>query len=142
VAVETVIPEPLAGALVPLAGPDDEDAPAAPHAARTAAAARVKMMRRIWGTSAVIDAVSTPSRYVSQHASRYPRCMCRSIKTLRGAEPAADDDDARAAALQFVRKISGYRAPSKMNQPAFDAAVQEVTAATTRLLDGLQQQRA
>jgi hypothetical protein len=64
--------------------------------------------------------------------------MCRSIKTLRGAEPAADDDDARAAALQFVRKISGYRAPSRANQPTFDAAVQEVTAATTRLLQGLQ----
>jgi hypothetical protein len=64
--------------------------------------------------------------------------MCRSIKTLRGAEPAADDGDARAAALQFVRKISGYRAPSRANQPAFDAAVQEVTAATTRLLQGLQ----
>lgn len=63
--------------------------------------------------------------------------MCRSIKTLRGAEPPADDDDARAAALQFVRKISGYRAPSRANQPAFEAAVQEVTAATTRLLQGL-----
>jgi hypothetical protein len=65
--------------------------------------------------------------------------MCRSIKTLRGAEPPPDDDDARAAALQFVRKISGYRAPSRANQTAFDAAVQEVTAATTRLLEGLQQ---
>lgn len=64
--------------------------------------------------------------------------MCRSIKTLRGAEPPADDDDARAAALQFVRKISGYRAPSRANQPAFEAAVQEVAAATTRLLQGLQ----
>jgi hypothetical protein len=64
--------------------------------------------------------------------------MCRSIKTLRGAEPPADDDDARAAALQFVRKISGYRAPSKANQPAFEAAVQQVTEATTRLLEGLQ----
>jgi hypothetical protein len=64
--------------------------------------------------------------------------MCRSIKTLRGADPPSDDDDARAAALQFVRKISGYRAPSKANQPAFEAAVQEVTAATTRLLEGLQ----
>lgn len=64
--------------------------------------------------------------------------MCRSIKTLRGAEPPADDDDAHAAALQFVRKISGYRAPSQANQQAFDAAVQEVTVATTRLLEGLQ----
>jgi hypothetical protein len=68
----------------------------------------------------------------------YSRRMCRSIKTLRGAEPPADDDDARAAALQFVRKISGYRAPSRANQQAFDEAVQEVTAATTRLLEGLQ----
>jgi hypothetical protein len=64
--------------------------------------------------------------------------MCRSIKTLRGADLPADDDDARAAALQFVRKISGYRAPSKANQSTFDAAVQDVTAATTRLLEGLQ----
>jgi hypothetical protein len=64
--------------------------------------------------------------------------MCRSIKTLRGADPPADDDDARAAALQFVRKISGFRAPSKANQSTFDAAVQDVTAATTRLLEGLQ----
>jgi hypothetical protein len=64
--------------------------------------------------------------------------MCRSIKTLRGAEPAATDEETRAAALQFVRKISGYRAPSKANQAAFDEAVQEVAAATTRLLEGLQ----
>ena len=71
--------------------------------------------------------------------SGYSQGMCRSIKTLRGADPPADDDDAHAAALQFVRKISGYRAPSKANQAAFDAAVQDVTAATTRLLEGLQQ---
>jgi hypothetical protein len=64
--------------------------------------------------------------------------MCRSIKTLRGAEPAADEDDARAAALQFVRKISGYRVPSVANRPVFDEAVDEVMAATTRLLEGLQ----
>lgn len=64
--------------------------------------------------------------------------MCRSIKTLRGSEPPAGDDEARAAALQFVRKISGYRVPSAANQPAFDGAVDEVMAATTRLLEGLQ----
>lgn len=64
--------------------------------------------------------------------------MCRSIKTLRGAEPEADEDDARAAALQFVRKISGYRVPSAANRPVFDEAVDEVMAATTRLLEGLQ----
>jgi hypothetical protein len=64
--------------------------------------------------------------------------VCRSIKTLRGAEPAAGDDEARAAALQFVRKISGYRVPSVANRPAFDGAVDEVMAATTRLLESLQ----
>lgn len=64
--------------------------------------------------------------------------MCRSIKTLRGAEIGADDEAAHAAALQFVRKVSGYRAPSRANQAAFDAAVDDVTEATLRLLDGLQ----
>ncbi|MGA7989283.1 MAG: DUF2277 domain-containing protein [Candidatus Dormiibacterota bacterium] len=63
--------------------------------------------------------------------------MCRSIKTLRGAEPAAGDEEARAAALQFVRKISGYRVPSQANREVFDEAVDEVMAATTRLLEGL-----
>jgi hypothetical protein len=63
--------------------------------------------------------------------------MCRSIKTLRGADAPAAPDDARAAALQFVRKVSGYRAPSPANRPAFDEAVDDVTAATLRLLAGL-----
>ena len=63
--------------------------------------------------------------------------MCRSIKTLRGAEPPATEDDVAAAALQFVRKISGYRQPSRANATAFDDAVSEVTAATMRLLDQL-----
>jgi hypothetical protein len=63
--------------------------------------------------------------------------MCRSIKTLRGLQPPATDDDVHAAALQFVRKVSGYRAPSAANRQTFDAAVAEVTAAATRLLDGL-----
>ena len=62
--------------------------------------------------------------------------MCRSIVTLRGEE-AATGDEVRSAALQFVRKISGYRVPSKTNQAAFDRAVDEVSAATQRLLDGL-----
>lgn len=61
--------------------------------------------------------------------------MCRSIKTLRGAEPPATEADVAAAALQFVRKISGYRQPSRANATAFDDAVSEVTAATMRLLD-------
>jgi len=67
----------------------------------------------------------------------YARLMCRSIKTLRGSAEPVTDDDARAAALQFVRKVSGYRAPSPANRPAFDAAVDEVTEATLRLLGGL-----
>jgi hypothetical protein len=63
--------------------------------------------------------------------------MCRSIKTLRGMEPPATPEDVHAAALQFVRKVSGFRQPSAANQPAFDAAVAEVSAAAGRLLDGL-----
>ncbi len=60
--------------------------------------------------------------------------MCRSIKQLRGTEPATEEE-VRAAALQFVRKVSGYRAPSRRNAAAFDRAVEDVAAATRRLLD-------
>jgi len=65
--------------------------------------------------------------------------MCRSIKTLR--PPYAEDvtdQDMRAAALQYVRKISGFRAPARHNAAAFDAAVEEVAAATARLLESLE----
>jgi hypothetical protein len=62
--------------------------------------------------------------------------MCRSIVTLRGEEPATGEE-VRAAALQFVRKVSGFRAPSQANQAAFDRAVEEVTVATRHLLDDL-----
>jgi hypothetical protein len=62
--------------------------------------------------------------------------MCRSIKTLR-TEPDVTHEDVEAAALQYVRKISGYRKPSQANQAAFDAAVAEITEATSRLLDTL-----
>lgn len=61
--------------------------------------------------------------------------MCRSIKTLRGTP--ATDDDVRAAALQFVRKLSGYRQPSRRNAAAFDRAVDEVARASRRMLDAL-----
>ena len=64
--------------------------------------------------------------------------MCRSIKTLYNVEPAASEDEARAASLQFVRKISGYRKPSKANEQAFDRAVDEIAAATWRLVNGLE----
>ena len=62
--------------------------------------------------------------------------MCRSIKTLRGAEDVTPDE-VRAAALQYVRKLSGYRSPSRANSEVFDRAVEEVAAATSRLLAGL-----
>ena len=61
--------------------------------------------------------------------------MCRSIKQLRNSDIPATEEEIRAAALQFVRKVSGYRKPSKANQAAFDQAVEEVTQATQRLLD-------
>ena len=60
--------------------------------------------------------------------------MCRSIKKLRQPERAPTDEEIRAAALQFVRKVSGYRAPSKANQLAFERAVDEVSAATRALM--------
>ena len=60
--------------------------------------------------------------------------MCRSIKTLRSGAVAATSDEIEAAALQFVRKISGYRKPSAKNEEAFNAAVQDITAITRRLL--------
>jgi hypothetical protein len=63
--------------------------------------------------------------------------MCRSIKTLRSAEIPATEDEIRAAALQFVRKVSGYRKPSKVNEAAFERAVEEVTEATEKLLESL-----
>ncbi len=63
--------------------------------------------------------------------------MCRSIKTLRRADVPATDEEVQEAALQFIRKVSGYRSPSKANQAAFDAAVEEVAAASHRLLDSL-----
>ena len=61
--------------------------------------------------------------------------MCRSIKTLRRKDDNASDEEVRAAALQFVRKVSGYRSPSRANEVAFNSAVQEISAASRRLLD-------
>jgi hypothetical protein len=68
--------------------------------------------------------------------------MCRSIKDLRRQETPATHDDIEAAALQFVRKVSGYRQPSRVNQAAFEQAVAEVAGATTKLLDDLTTARA
>jgi hypothetical protein len=63
--------------------------------------------------------------------------MCRNIKTLFNFDPPASDAEIRAASLQFVRKLSGYNAPSKANEAAFDLAVEEVSAAAHKLLASL-----
>jgi hypothetical protein len=64
--------------------------------------------------------------------------MCRNIRTLFNFEPPATDDEVRASALQFVRKLSGFARPSKANQAAFDRAVDEVAEAARRLLGSLE----
>jgi hypothetical protein len=63
--------------------------------------------------------------------------MCRNIRTLHNFEPPATEDEVRGAALQYVRKISGYAKPSKANEAAFERAVDAVAAASSRLLDEL-----
>ena len=63
--------------------------------------------------------------------------MCRNIRTLYNFEPAANEEEVRAAALQYVRKISGFTKPSQANEAAFERAVEAVTAASARLLDEL-----
>ena len=63
--------------------------------------------------------------------------MCRSIKTLRSSETPATNDEMQAAALQFVRKVSGYRTPSRANADAFNRAVDDIAAATQVLLSSL-----
>ena len=64
--------------------------------------------------------------------------MCRSIKTLFNFEPPVTEDEIRAASLQFVRKVSGFTHPSKSNQAAFQAAVDEITVVSRRLLSSLE----
>jgi len=63
--------------------------------------------------------------------------MCRSIKPLRLPDRLATEQEIQEAALQFVRKVSGYRKPSRANQEAFEAAVQEIAVAIQKMLDGL-----
>lgn len=63
--------------------------------------------------------------------------MCRNIRTLYNFDPPASDEEIRAAALQFVRKITGFQQPSKANRDAFDRAVEEVARASRRLFDAL-----
>jgi len=64
--------------------------------------------------------------------------MCRNIKILFNFDPPVTDDEIRAASLQFVRKISGFQKPSKANEAAFHAAIDEVAAASTRLLRSME----
>lgn len=64
--------------------------------------------------------------------------MCRNIRPLFNFEPPATDEEIRAASLQFVRKITGFNAPSKANEPAFDEAIEQITAVCRRLLDSLE----
>ena len=63
--------------------------------------------------------------------------MCRNIRTLFNFEPPATDDEVRAASLQFVRKLSGFNAPSKANEEAFDRAVEDAFQIARRLVDSL-----
>ena len=63
--------------------------------------------------------------------------MCRSIKTLRRKDEPASEEEVRAAALQFVRKVSGYRVPSSANEEPFNEAVEEIAEASRRLLQSL-----
>jgi hypothetical protein len=72
-----------------------------------------------------------------QPAMRIGPVMCRNIKTLHNFAPPATDEEIRASALQFVRKLSGFTRPSKANQAAFDRAVDDVTAAALQLLGSL-----
>jgi hypothetical protein len=67
--------------------------------------------------------------------------MCRSIKPLRLADRAATEQEIREAALQYVRKVSGYRKPSRANEQAFDDAISEVAEATRKMLENLNRER-
>lgn len=64
--------------------------------------------------------------------------MCRSIKTLFNFEPPVTEEEIRAASLQFVRKLSGFNKPSRVNEAAFDAAIEEIAAVSAKLLKSLE----
>jgi hypothetical protein len=76
-------------------------------------------------------------RYSQASESEEVPAMCRNIKTLFNFEPPATEDEIRASALQFVRKLSGFNAPSQANAAAFNAAVEDVAAAARKLLTSL-----
>jgi hypothetical protein len=76
-------------------------------------------------------------RFVSAREPEYAPAMCRNIRTLHNFEPPATDEEIRAAALQYVRKVSGSTKPSRANEAAFERAVEMVAEATSKLLDDL-----
>jgi hypothetical protein len=78
-----------------------------------------------------------PAPKAPESRSGYDRSMCRNIRTLHNFEPPATDEEIRASALQYVRKISGFTKPSHANAQAFERAVDEVTEISTRLLGEL-----
>jgi hypothetical protein len=80
---------------------------------------------------------SSTSMAVTLTRAAIVRGMCRNIRTLHNFEPPATDDEVRSAALQYVRKISGFTKPSQANAEAFERAVDAVTAASAQLLDEL-----
>jgi hypothetical protein len=77
------------------------------------------------------------SSAASCRVARYPRDMCRNIRTLHNFEPPATDEEIHEAALQYVRKVSGYGKPSHANEDVFAEAVEEVAGVTRKLLDRL-----
>jgi hypothetical protein len=82
-------------------------------------------------------AATTDVAYRTAHGLRTLGAMCRNIRPLHNFEPPATRDEVTAAALQYVRKVSGTTKPSQANQEAFDAAVREVAHVTAHLLDAL-----
>src|SRR5258708_37901383 len=83
------------------------------------------------------EACGTPADPMAGIQKRYDIFMCRSIKVLRRPEPSATPEEISAAALQFVRKVSGYHKPSKARQAVFDDAVREIAGVTDRLVKNL-----
>ena len=79
-----------------------------------------------------------PGRGGSRRRRRYAKGMCRNIRTLYNFDPPASDEEIRAAALQYVRKISGFTKPSRANEEAFERALDAVAAASSQLLADLQ----
>jgi hypothetical protein len=86
----------------------------------------------------VLDAQEVAIGTINLQPAKRQSAMCRNIKTLFNFEPPVTEEEIRAASLQFVRKLSGFNKPSKANEAAFEAAVDEVTAVSRKLLYSLE----